>query len=191
MQIMNSTVLAFIGDSVFELYIRRHVIDKGQVNADLLHQSAVRFVRAEAQARAMKAMLDELTDDEMSLVKRARNKKISTKPKHVDPIIYKWATAFEALIGHLYLSEKYDRMEEIINKSIQIIESKDNSVAPGNVLRKRINDKNGEVNMSKADEIFIQNCKDILENGVWDTGQKVRPRWKMVHPHIQLKVWNY
>ncbi|HHU18434.1 MAG: Mini-ribonuclease 3 [Anaerovoracaceae bacterium] len=143
MQIMNSTVLAFIGDSVFELYIRRHVIDKGQVNADLLHQSAVRFVRAEAQARAMKAMLDELTDDEMSLVKRARNKKISTKPKHVDPIIYKWATAFEALIGHLYLSEKYDRMEEIINKSIQIIESKDNSVAPGNVLRKRINDKNG------------------------------------------------
>lgn len=84
-----------------------------------------------------------MTDDEMSLVKRARNKKISTKPKHVDPIIYKWATAFEALIGHLYLSEKYDRMEEIINKSIQIIESKDNSVAPGNVLRKRINDKNG------------------------------------------------
>ncbi|MDD4564955.1 MAG: ribonuclease III domain-containing protein [Eubacteriales bacterium] len=136
MRMMNSTVLSFIGDSVFELYIRRHVINKGQVHADLLHRTAVRFVRAEAQAYALKAILDELSEDEMSLVKRARNKKISTKPKNVDPVIYKWATAFEALIGFLYLSEQYDRMEEIIQKSIRLIENQDNTAAAGTVLRK-------------------------------------------------------
>ncbi|MDD2189762.1 MAG: ribonuclease III domain-containing protein [Eubacteriales bacterium] len=121
---MNTTVLAFLGDSIYETYVRKHVIGKGQMNADLLHRSAVRFVRAEAQAYALKAMLDELTEDELSLVKRARNKKISTKPKNADPIIYKWATAFEALIGFLYLSQNPDRMEDIILRSIAFIEEK-------------------------------------------------------------------
>lgn len=118
---MNTTVLAFLGDSVYETYVRSHVIGKGQVNADLLHRAAVRFVRADAQAYALKAMMDALTDEEQSLVKRARNKKISTKPKNADPVVYKWATAFEALIGFLYLSQNYGRMEEIIDKTIHLI----------------------------------------------------------------------
>ncbi len=121
---INTTVLAFLGDSVYETYVRKYVIDKGQVNADLLHRAAVRFVRAEAQAYALKAMLNDLTEDELSLVKRARNKKISTKPKNADPITYKWATAFEALIGFLYLSQNPDRMEDIILRSIVFIEEK-------------------------------------------------------------------
>lgn len=121
---MNTTVLAFLGDSVYETYIRRYVIDKGQVNADLLHKAAVRFVRADAQAHALKAMMDELTEEEQSLVKRARNKKISTKPKNADPVVYKWATAFEALIGFLYLSESHDRMEDRIFRAIVLIEER-------------------------------------------------------------------
>lgn len=121
---MNTTVLAFLGDTVYETYVRRHVIEKGQVNADLLHRAAVGFVRADAQAYALKAMMDELTEEEQSLVKRARNKKISTKPKNADPVIYKWATAFEALIGFLYLSHHQERMEEIILRSIERIERK-------------------------------------------------------------------
>lgn len=140
---MNSTVLAFVGDSAYELYIRQYLVDKGQTNADILHRSAVRFVRADAQAYAIKSILDELSDDEMSLIKRARNKKISTKPKNVDPVIYKWATAFEALIGHLYLSENYDRMEEIIYKSIKIIENKDNLTVPDNLMLKDKNKYSG------------------------------------------------
>lgn len=119
---MNTTVLAFLGDSVYETYVRRYVIEKGQVNADLLHRSAVRFVRADAQAYALKAMMDELTEAEQNLVKRARNKKISTKPKNADPVVYKWATAFEALIGFLYLSQEQERMEEIILRSVKLIE---------------------------------------------------------------------
>lgn len=123
---MNTTVLAFLGDSVFEVRVREHVINKGQINADLLHKAAVGFVRADAQAYALKAMMDELTEEEQSLVKRARNKKISTKPKNADPVIYKWATAFEALIGFLYLSQDNSRMEEIIQRTIELIEKKNN-----------------------------------------------------------------
>ena len=119
---MNTSVLAFLGDSVYETYVRRHVIEKGQVNADLLHRAAVRFVRADAQAYALKKMMEELTEEEQHLVKRARNKKISTKPKNADPVIYKWATAFEALIGFLYLSQNQNRLEELVLKAIGLIE---------------------------------------------------------------------
>jgi ribonuclease-3 family protein len=76
------------------------------------------------QAYALKAMMDGLAEQEQSLVKRARNKKISTKPKNADPVVYKWATAFEALIGFLYLSESLGRMEEIIQRAIEAIERK-------------------------------------------------------------------
>jgi len=120
---MNTTVLAFLGDSVYETCIRKHVIEKGQVNADLLHREAVRFVRADAQAFALKSMMDELTEEEQSLVRRARNKKISTKPKNADPVEYKWATAFEALIGFLYLSQRYERMEAVIGRTVSLIEN--------------------------------------------------------------------
>ncbi len=128
---MNTTVLAFLGDSIYETYVRRYVMEKGQVNADLLHRSAVRFVRADAQAYALKVMMDELTDEEQNLVKRARNKKISTKPKNADPVVYKWATAFEALIGFLYLSQDHGRMEEKILRTIELIETKQNSMPRG------------------------------------------------------------
>lgn len=119
---MNTTVLAYLGDSIYELYVRKHVLDSGQVNADRLHQSAVKYVRAEAQAHALKEMLELLTEEELSLVKRARNKKITSKPKNADPIIYKWATALEALIGFLYLSDNKDRLDDIITKVIDSIE---------------------------------------------------------------------
>lgn len=119
---MNTTVLAFLGDSVYETYVRRHVIETGQVNADLLHRAAVRFVRADAQAYALKSMMDELSEEEQGLVKRARNKKISTKPRNADPVVYKWATAFEALIGFLYLSQNHDRMEACVARAIGLIE---------------------------------------------------------------------
>ena len=121
---MNTTVLAFLGDTVYETYIRRHVIEKGQVSADKLHREAVRFVRADAQAYALKTMMDKLSEEEQNLVKRARNKKISTKPKNADPVIYKWATAFEALVGYLYLSQDHSRLEGIVTEAIEFIEGR-------------------------------------------------------------------
>lgn len=118
----NTTVLAYIGDAVFELHVRKHVLESGQMNADRLHQAAVAFVRAQAQANALKSMLDGLSEIELALVKRARNKKSVTKPKNADPVDYKWATAFEALLGYLYLSGNFSRMEEIITTAIELTE---------------------------------------------------------------------
>ncbi len=118
---MNTTALAFLGDAVYEIYVREHLITSIRTGADRLHRAAVKFVRAEAQAQAMKQLLDSLSEEELGLVKRARNKKISTKPKNADPVLYKWATAFEALIGYLYLSGNRSRMEEIIDAAMESV----------------------------------------------------------------------
>jgi ribonuclease-3 family protein len=118
---MNTTALAFLGDAVYETYVRNYLIQTMPGDADRLHRAAVKFVKAQAQAQAMKKLLDSLSEEELGLVKRARNKKISTKPKNADPVLYKWATAFEALIGYLYLSRNISRMEEIINAAMESV----------------------------------------------------------------------
>lgn len=112
---MNTTSLAFLGDAVYETYVREYLVRTKRVGADKLHRAAVQYVRAEAQAEALKQLLDELSEEELGLVKRARNKKSMTKPKNADPVLYKWSTALEALIGYLYLSDKQERMEEVID----------------------------------------------------------------------------
>lgn len=111
---MNTTALAFLGDAVFETEVRHHLIKTGQVDGNRLHRAAVEFVRAESQATAIKSMLEGLSTEEQGLVKRARNKRISTKPKNADPVVYKWATAFEALIGYHYLAGHTERVDELI-----------------------------------------------------------------------------
>ena len=121
---VNTTALAYIGDAVYEIYIRKHCIEAGQYNVDTLHKRAVKFVRADGQAFAVKTMMKEgfFTEEELSLVKRARNHKSASKPKNADPVIYKLATAFEALVGFLHLEGDIKRLEEVVNKAIAIIE---------------------------------------------------------------------
>jgi len=119
---VNTTALAFIGDAVYEVYIRKLVLSGGQTNADKLHHTAVKYVRAEGQATALRTIFDCLSEDEQALVKRARNRKVASKPKNADPVEYKLATAFEALIGYLYLSGNWDRMDEILLLAASAIE---------------------------------------------------------------------
>ena len=119
---MNTTVLAYLGDAVYELYVRKHVIDTGQIHADRLHTAAVSYVRASAQAEVIRELFDGLPEDEQRLVKRARNKKSSSKPKNADPVEYKWATAFEALLGYYYLTDNTAALDHVIGKAIRIIE---------------------------------------------------------------------
>lgn len=121
---LNTTALAYIGDSVFEVYVRKYILDKGYVHADKLHKEAIKFVNAEEQSRAIKNILPQLSEEELSLVKRARNHKTASKPKNADPVSYKWATALEALIGYLYLGGEEGRLKEIIMKVIGVIEEK-------------------------------------------------------------------
>lgn len=123
---MNTTALAFLGDAVYEVYVRQHVLEKEKVHVDRLHRLAVKYVCASGQARVVKRLLadDLLTEDEQALVKRARNHRIASKPKNADPVVYKLATAFEALLGFLHLSGQDRRLEEIIKQAFLITEGK-------------------------------------------------------------------
>ncbi len=118
---MNTTALAFMGDAVYETYVRAFLVSSAKTGVDKLHKASVQYVRADAQAGVIKELLDNLSEDELGLVKRARNKRSMTKPKNADPVLYKWATAFEALIGYLYLSGMTERMEDIIRFAIESI----------------------------------------------------------------------
>ena len=123
---MNTTALAFLGDAVYEVYVRQHVLEQERVHVDRLHRLAVKYVRADGQARVVKRLLAEgfLTEEEQALVKRARNHKSASKPKNADPVAYNLATAFEALLGFLHLREEKERMEEIIRFAFTVTEEK-------------------------------------------------------------------
>jgi ribonuclease-3 family protein len=103
---MNTIVLAYLGDAVYEMKIREHLVKSGQLHGDILHASAVRFVNAKAQAEVIHSILDDLPEAEQALVRRAKNHKVRTRPKNVEIMDYKWATAFEALIGYYHLAKK-------------------------------------------------------------------------------------
>ena len=89
-------------------------------NVNALHNLATRYVKASAQAKIIKSIFDELSEEEQALVKRARNRKYHTKAKNADPVTYKWATAFEALVGYLYLAEDQERLEQIIDRALSL-----------------------------------------------------------------------
>lgn len=120
---INTTALAYLGDAVYEIYVRKYVMETGQINADKLHRMAIKYVCADGQALAVKALMKEfLTEDEVKVVKRARNHKSYSKPRGASPIVYKLATAFEALVGTLYLQGEEERLEEIIKEAFSLIE---------------------------------------------------------------------
>ncbi len=115
--------MAYIGDAVYEIYVRERVLTMEHVHVDHLHKLAINYVNNAGQAKAVKRMMNEdfLTEEEVSLVKRARNHKTASKPRNADPVNYKLATAFEALVGWLHLEGRKDRMEEIIFRAMEII----------------------------------------------------------------------
>lgn len=119
----NSIALAFMGDAVYERFIRERILRSGKTGADKMHRAAVRYVKAAAQEVSLREMLDDLTEDEQTVVHRARNHKITSKPKNADPLTYKMATAFEALLGYLYLSGQSERLAELMERAAQTVEN--------------------------------------------------------------------
>lgn len=128
-KMLNSLALAYIGDAVYETYIRHHLIQKGAVKPNLLHKKATSFVAAKAQNKIIHFFLesDWLSEEESAVVRRGRNAKSGTVPKNTDVQTYRYSTAFEALMGFLYLSGRIERMEELIKKSIEYIEEEKGS----------------------------------------------------------------
>lgn len=118
---VNTTALAYMGDAVYEQAVREYIIGKGSYHVNNMHRLATDFVKASAQAGIIKRMFDELTESEQRLVKRARNRRFNTKAKNADPVTYKWATAFEALVGYLYLAEDNERLQWVLSRAIEIV----------------------------------------------------------------------
>lgn len=113
-KLMNPLALAYIGDSVYEVYVRQFLLARGEIKPHLLHRAATRFVSAKAQAEQLQLLLEQLTEEEQNIIRRGRNAKPGTLPKNANPADYHKATAFEALIGFLYLSGKADRLHYLI-----------------------------------------------------------------------------
>ncbi|PAQ15169.1 ribonuclease III [Bacillaceae bacterium SAOS 7] len=113
---MNSLALAYMGDGIYEVYVRRHLLELGQVKPQLLHKEATKYVSAKAQAKVLFQMIEEekLTEEELAIVRRGRNAKSGTVPKNTDIQTYRYSTAFEALLGSLFLTGQDDRLVEII-----------------------------------------------------------------------------
>ncbi|MGG0719839.1 Mini-ribonuclease 3 [Robertmurraya massiliosenegalensis] len=120
---LNSLALAYMGDAVFEVYVREHLLQNGRVKPHHLHKEATKYVSAKAQAMMIHRFLDEkqLTDEETAVVMRGRNAKSGTVPKNTDVQTYRYGTAFEALIGYLYLLKREERLDEIVKKSLDIV----------------------------------------------------------------------
>ena len=119
---MNGSMLAFVGDAYYDLKIREMLIRKGINKPNKFHKLAVFYVSAKAQAKSLQHLLEEdrLTETEIDIVRRGRNVNSGTVPKNTDVLIYRQSTAFEALIGFLYLTGNFARLEEVVSYSVEI-----------------------------------------------------------------------
>ncbi len=108
---------AYVGDAVYELYIRTNLVNNTKLKPHKLHIESIKYVRAKAQADILKKIMNDLTEEEKGIVRRARNAENHHLPKNADPQDYMYSTAFEGLIGFLYLTKQDERLKEILQKS--------------------------------------------------------------------------
>lgn len=111
--------LAYVGDAVYEVFIRTFLLGDKKLSVNDLHKKAIGYVKAEAQSNIIHKIMDKLTEEEVSIVKRGRNTKSGTVPKNANITDYRYATGFEALIGYLYLLNRQDRINEIFKMAIE------------------------------------------------------------------------
>lgn len=119
----NSLVLAYLGDTLYDIYVRsRLVCENEDLSAHKLHVKSISYVKAHGQSRAILAIEDSLSDEELAVYKRGRNTKSFTVPKNADVGEYRRATGFEALLGWLYVKGRTERLEEIMEMAYNTIE---------------------------------------------------------------------
>lgn len=119
--LMNPLTWAYVGDAIYEQYVRSYLVDTTNLKPHKLHVEAIRYVKAGAQAKILQEIEKELTEEELEIVRRARNTKNHHLPKNSNVTEYMYSTAFEALIGYLYLCKKQERLDEILKMAIQLV----------------------------------------------------------------------
>ena len=127
--LINVISLAYIGDAVYEVYVRDYLIKKGIAKVEELQKEAVKYVSAKSQCKILSFLIDNnlLDNGELDIVKRGRNYKRASHPKNTDIITYKMSSGFEAMIGYLYLNNDKERLDEIMNYILGGIYEKENN----------------------------------------------------------------
>lgn len=111
--------LAYIGDCVYELFIRTYVLSKGNRSVNKMHKASRELVKASSQAKLYFLIQEDLTEEEQVILKRGRNAKSVSRPKNGDMTDYRHATGLEALIGYLYIEGKMERIKELVSKGLE------------------------------------------------------------------------
>lgn len=119
---LNPLALAYIGDAVYEVYVRQHALSLANHRPHALHRRSSSYVSAKAQAKALHALMPSLTEEEKRIVMRGRNAKSGTVPKNADVAEYRYSTGFECLIGYLYYGKRTGRLAEIMAQALRVIE---------------------------------------------------------------------
>lgn len=120
-KLLNPLVLAYMGDAVYEVFVRQYVISLPNHRPNHLHRLATKFVSAKAQAKALEAWLPLLSEEEAEMVRRGRNAKSGTSPKNTDILVYRHSTAFECLLGYLYYIGRHERLEQLMRLSVEML----------------------------------------------------------------------
>ena len=119
-RMLNPLQLAFVGDGVYEVFIRNYILNNNkELSTHKLHVEAIKYVKAHAQSEIIRRIESDLTEEEIYIYKRGRNTKSATVPKNADLAEYRAATGFEALVGYLYLINQIDRLNTILLKSVE------------------------------------------------------------------------
>ncbi|WP_238905903.1 ribonuclease III domain-containing protein [Clostridium sp. YIM B02506] len=119
-RMLNPLQLAFVGDGVYEVFIRNYILNNNkELSTHKLHVEAIKYVKAHAQSEIIRRIESDLTEEEIYIYKRGRNTKSATVPKNANLAEYRAATGFEALVGYLYLINEIDRLNTILLKSVE------------------------------------------------------------------------
>lgn len=120
LELISPLIWAYMGDAVYEQHIREYLVKTTSLKPHRLHIETTKYVKAKAQADMLKKIDVYLTEEEKDIVRRGRNTQTHSAPKHADATDYMYATAFEALIGYLYLTNKKERLKEILDLCISL-----------------------------------------------------------------------
>lgn len=117
-QQMNPLALAYLGDALYDLFIRQYVLSQKNHRVNTLHREATRYVSARAQAAAVRLWEEQLTEEERDVMRRGRNAKSHAAPKNTGVQEYRHSTGFECLLGYLYLMKRFERMEQLMRLTV-------------------------------------------------------------------------
>ncbi len=121
-EMLSPLVWAYIGDGVYELFIRTHLVNTSNAKPHKLHMESIKYVKAKAQAEILNKIQDILTEEEKDIVRRTRNTENHHVAKNASVQDYMYATAFEGLVGYLYLTKQLERLNEILEISLKTIQ---------------------------------------------------------------------